>query len=45
MSGSRRVGIRTPAALLETKRIERGKFGRRMRFRVWFDRGFFNGPE
>lgn len=37
--------IKTPAALLARKLINRGDIGTPMRFRGWFDQGFFNDPE
>ncbi|MCR8547774.1 Gfo/Idh/MocA family oxidoreductase [Salipiger sp. P9] len=37
--------IKTPAALLAKKLIERGDIGTPTRFRGWFDQGFFNDPE
>jgi predicted dehydrogenase len=37
--------IKTPAALLARKLIERGDIGTPTRFRGWFDQGFFNDPE
>jgi len=37
--------IKTPAALLAQKLIERGDIGKLTRFRGWFDQGFFNDPE
>lgn len=36
--------IKTPAALLARKLIERGDIGTPTRFRGWFDQGFFNDP-
>lgn len=37
--------IKTPAALLARRLIERGDIGTPTRFRGWFDQGFFNDPE
>ena len=37
--------IKTPAAMLAKQLIDRGDIGRPMRFRAWFDQGFFNDPE
>ena len=37
--------IKTPAAMLARQLIERGDIGEPMRFRGWFDQGFFNDPE
>lgn len=37
--------IKTPAAMLAKQLIERGEIGTPMRFRGWFDQGFFNDPE
>jgi predicted dehydrogenase len=37
--------IKTPAALLAKRLIERGDIGTPTRFRGWFDQGFFNDPE
>lgn len=37
--------IKTPAALLAKKLIERGDIGTPTRFRGWFDQGFFNDPD
>ncbi|MGR3661096.1 MAG: Gfo/Idh/MocA family protein [Paracoccaceae bacterium] len=37
--------IKTPAALLAKKLIDRGDIGTPTRFRGWFDQGFFNDPE
>lgn len=37
--------VKTPAALLARKLIERGDIGAPTRFRGWFDQGFFNDPE
>lgn len=37
--------IKTPAAMLAKQLIERGDIGRPMRFRGWFDQGFFSDPE
>ncbi|MGH7051259.1 MAG: Gfo/Idh/MocA family protein [Acetobacteraceae bacterium] len=37
--------IKTPAALLARRLIDRGEIGRLTRFRGWFDQGFFNDPE
>lgn len=37
--------IKTPAAMLAKQLIERGDIGTPMRFRGWFDQGFFNDPE
>jgi len=37
--------IKTPAALLAKQLIERGDIGTPVRFRGWFDQGFFNDPE
>lgn len=37
--------IKTPAALLARKLLDRGDIGTPIRFRGWFDQGFFNDPE
>ncbi|MEK0083007.1 Gfo/Idh/MocA family protein [Benzoatithermus flavus] len=37
--------IKTPAALLAKRLIERGDIGTPTRFRGWFDQGFFNDPD
>lgn len=37
--------VKTPAAILAKKIIEGGEIGTPMRFRGWFDQGFFNDPE
>ena len=37
--------IKTPAAMLARQLIERGDIGEPMRFRGWFDQGFFNDPD
>lgn len=37
--------IKTPAAMLAKQLIDRGDIGQPMRFRGWFDQGFFNDPE
>lgn len=37
--------IKTPAAMLARQLIERGDIGTPMRFRGWFDQGFFNDPD
>lgn len=37
--------IKTPAAMLARQLIERGDIGAPMRFRGWFDQGFFNDPD
>jgi predicted dehydrogenase len=37
--------IKTPAAMLAKQLIDRGDIGTPMRFRAWFDQGFFNDPE
>lgn len=37
--------IKTPAAMLAKTLIERGEIGTPMRFRGWFDQGFFNDPD
>ncbi len=37
--------IKTPAAMLAKQLIDRGDIGAPMRFRGWFDQGFFNDPE
>lgn len=37
--------VKTPAAMLARQVIDRGEIGRPMRFRGWFDQGFFNDPE
>jgi predicted dehydrogenase len=37
--------IKTPAAMLAKQLIGRGDIGTPMRFRGWFDQGFFNDPE
>jgi len=37
--------IKTPAAMLAKQLIDRGDIGKPMRFRGWFDQGFFNDPE
>ncbi len=37
--------LKTPAALLAKRLIERGDIGAPTRFRGWFDQGFFNDPE
>lgn len=37
--------IKTPAAMLARQLIDRGDIGTPMRFRGWFDQGFFNDPD
>lgn len=37
--------IKTPAAMLARQLIDRGDIGVPMRFRGWFDQGFFNDPD
>lgn len=37
--------VKTPAAMLAKQLIERGDIGTPMRFRGWFDQGFFNDPD
>lgn len=37
--------IKSPAAMLARQLIERGEIGTPMRFRGWFDQGFFNDPD
>ncbi len=37
--------IKTPAAMLAKQLIDRGDIGQPMRFRGWFDQGFFNDPD
>ncbi|WP_353476588.1 Gfo/Idh/MocA family oxidoreductase (plasmid) [Salipiger sp. H15] len=37
--------VKTPAAMLAKQLIDRGEIGTPMRFRGWFDQGFFNDPE
>ncbi|NSY40426.1 Gfo/Idh/MocA family protein [Leisingera sp. ANG59] len=37
--------VKTPAAMLAKQIIDRGEIGTPMRFRGWFDQGFFNDPE
>ncbi|MDF0600484.1 Gfo/Idh/MocA family oxidoreductase [Psychromarinibacter sp. C21-152] len=37
--------VKTPAAMLARQIIERGEIGTPMRFRGWFDQGFFNDPD
>jgi len=37
--------IKTPAAMLAKQLIERDAIGTPMRFRGWFDQGFFNNPD
>ncbi len=37
--------IKTPAAMLAKQIIDRGEIGQPMRFRGWFDQGFFNDPD
>lgn len=37
--------IKTPAAMLAKQIINSGQIGRPMRFRGWFDQGFFNDPD
>ncbi|WP_297111022.1 Gfo/Idh/MocA family oxidoreductase [uncultured Devosia sp.] len=37
--------IKTPAAMLAKQIIDRGEIGTPMRFRGWFDQGFFNDPD
>lgn len=37
--------VKTPAAMLAKQLIDRGDIGTPMRFRGWFDQGFFNDPE
>jgi predicted dehydrogenase len=37
--------VKTPAAMLAKQIIDRGDIGTPMRFRGWFDQGFFNDPE
>lgn len=37
--------IKTPAAMLAKQLIDAGEIGEPMRFRGWFDQGFFNDPD
>lgn len=37
--------IKTPAAMLAKQLIDRGDIGAPIRFRGWFDQGFFNDPD
>jgi predicted dehydrogenase len=37
--------VKTPAAMLAKQLIDRGDIGIPMRFRGWFDQGFFNDPD
>ncbi|MGG7518108.1 Gfo/Idh/MocA family protein [Allorhizobium undicola] len=37
--------VKTPAAMLAKQIIDRGDIGTPMRFRGWFDQGFFNDPD
>ena len=37
--------IKTPAAMLAKQIIARGEIGAPMRFRGWFDQGFYNDPD
>lgn len=37
--------IKTPAAMLAKQLIDKGDIGTPMRFRGWFDQGFFSDPE
>lgn len=37
--------VKTPAAMLAKQIIDSGQIGRPMRFRGWFDQGFFNDPD
>jgi predicted dehydrogenase len=37
--------IKTPAAMLAKQLIDKGDIGTPMRFRAWFDQGFFNDPD
>ncbi len=37
--------VKTPAAMLAKRLIERGDIGTPMRFRGWFDQGFYNDPD
>ncbi|KQS78987.1 oxidoreductase [Rhizobium sp. Leaf384] len=37
--------VKTPAAMLAKIMIDRGDIGTPMRFRGWFDQGFFNDPD
>ncbi|WP_182084418.1 Gfo/Idh/MocA family oxidoreductase [Aureimonas sp. ME7] len=37
--------VKTPAAMLAKAMIERGEIGTPIRFRGWFDQGFFNDPD
>ena len=37
--------IKTPAAMLAKQLVERGDIGTPMRFRGWFDQGFYNDPD
>jgi predicted dehydrogenase len=37
--------VKTPAAMLAKQLIDRGDIGQPMRFRGWFDQGFFNDPD
>ena len=37
--------VKTPAAMLARQLIEQGDIGTPMRFRGWFDQGFFNDPD
>jgi predicted dehydrogenase len=37
--------VKTPAAMLAKSLIDRGEIGQPMRFRGWFDQGFFNDPD
>ncbi len=37
--------VKTPAAMLAKQLIDHGEIGTPMRFRGWFDQGFFNDPD
>ncbi|MEE3072644.1 MAG: Gfo/Idh/MocA family oxidoreductase, partial [Pseudomonadota bacterium] len=37
--------VKTPAAMLAKQIIDSGQIGTPMRFRGWFDQGFFNDPD
>ena len=37
--------VKTPAAMLARQIIDAGEIGTPMRFRAWFDQGFFNDPD
>lgn len=37
--------VKTPAAMLARRLIDEGAIGRPIRFRGWFDQGFFSDPE